>query len=204
MALNVTLVFTQHEENGFCSSSALQKIMEEVNPKVIFEELSHSNYHKIYIEKTLITLESSAIMKHLKNHDVKHIPIDTYDLPQGYYVNIDYMYDKLLHNAGVHSYRFRSLLDQKESVINQYGFLYLNNDYNDKLFENIDMLKERILDTLNDKKLFRIAHLEKEVVEKREDVIIDNVFNYSKENGCSNGLMFIGSGHRKSIKRFYW
>ena len=193
MALHITLVFTQHNENGFCSSSALQKIIEEVNPEVIFEELSIPNYQKAYIEKSLITLESIAIKKHLENQDVEHAPVDTYDLPQEYDKDVEYMYDKLLLNASSNSYHFRGLLDQKECVINQHGFQYLNSEQNDKLFETIDILKERILDALNSEDLFRIARLEKDVIEKREDVILDNIFNYSRENKYSKGLMFFST-----------
>jgi hypothetical protein len=201
MALNVTLILTQHNENGVCNSDTLLVIVESINPEVIFEELSHTNHHKAYIENSLVMLESIAIKKYLKNHDVEHIPVDTYDLPRDYNNNLTLIYGRLTKSAGEHSFQFRGLLDQKESVINQYGFQFLNSDQNEKLFENIDILRERILDILNDEKLFRIARLEKEVIEKREDVILDNIYKYSKENTYNNAMLFIGSGHQKSMTK---
>ncbi|EPR65643.1 hypothetical protein ADICYQ_5350 [Cyclobacterium qasimii M12-11B] len=85
------------------------------------------------------------------------------------------------------------------SLGNQHAFRIFNSDHIDVIIEKMDILKERILIFLNDEDLNRIALLEKEVIEKREDVILDNVYKYSKENNYTSGLMFIGSGHRKSI-----
>lgn len=199
MVFNVTLIFTQHQENGICTSDALLQIIESINPEVIFEELSHANYYKAHIEKTLNNLESVAIRKYLTNHDVIHIPVDTYDRPNNYERDQDHLYSKLTGSVGVHSFHLRGLLDQHASVISELGFHFLNSIENEKAFEKMDTLKESILNTLNDENLYRIARLDKQVVERRENEILDNVYNYSKKNTYSNALMFIGSGHRNSI-----
>jgi len=46
---NVTVIFTQHDEMGNCNPSELLKIVQSVQPEVIFEELQHSVYDQIYI-----------------------------------------------------------------------------------------------------------------------------------------------------------
>jgi hypothetical protein len=79
------------------------------------------------------------------------------------------------------------------------GFIFLNSNQNDKVFDEIAILRGKILETLNDANLFRIDSLEKEVIEKREIEIINNIYNYSKEYPYRQALLFIGSGHRKSI-----
>ena len=66
-------------------------------------------------------------------------------------------------------------------------------------FKEIDRLKEIILHKSNDENLFRIAELEKKVIENRENEIIDNIYNYSNEHKYSQAILFIGSGHRNSI-----
>lgn len=201
MASQVTLIFTHHKENGTCSSGALLELIEAARPEVIFEELSIENYRLAYEEISLTNLESVAIRKYLAIKTVKHIPVDTFELPVGYYKELDSMYQKVLFKAGEHSYRLKSLLDQKETLINHFGFHFLNGPKNELLFEHIEALKEKSLNRLNDEKLFLIAQTEKEVLEKREDVILDNIHRYCKENKFSKGLMFIGSGHQKSIKK---
>lgn len=48
---NITLVNTYHCEKGNCNLIELFKIIENINPEVIFEELYVSNYNEYYIEK---------------------------------------------------------------------------------------------------------------------------------------------------------
>ena len=99
----------------------------------------------------------------------------------------------------IESRDLRNILDDQSFLINQKGFNYLNSNQNDELFEKINILKERILNIINDKNLFQIDSLEKEVIEKRENDIIDNIYNFSKDHVYNQALLFIGSGHRKSM-----
>jgi hypothetical protein len=92
----ISLIFTKHKEAGQCNSAALLRILESVKPEVIFEELSFSNFHKIYKEQSITTLESDAIKQHLLTNAIKQVPVDTYDLPIDYYNELDLMYDKLI------------------------------------------------------------------------------------------------------------
>lgn len=157
MEFQVTLIFTQHIENGACSSDTLLQLIEAVKPELIFEELSLENYRLAYEEMSLNNLETVAIRKYLAYHEVEHIPVDTYELPKDYQRDLDSMYDKLISSVGEDSFRFRSILDWKESWINQYGFHFLNSPQNELLFEDIESLKEKALSKLNDDRLFRIA-----------------------------------------------
>ena len=201
MSCNVTLVFTQHRELGLCSSDALLRIIESVKPEVIFEELSEDNYHRAYTEGTLNNLESVAIRKYVKMHDIPHVPVDTFERPKNYDKDQSHLYGRVTSSAGVHSFHLRGLLDQHEAMITQFGFTYLNSHDNEKVFEAIDKLKLKVLETLNDQALHRMAKMIEEVIVIREDAILDNVYNYIRENNYSIGLMFIGSGHQKSIKK---
>ncbi len=197
---NITLIFTRHKECGNCNSMELHKLIEKICPEIIFEELSFSHYDESYKEKTLITLETNAIKKYLQNHKIEHIPVDTYNLPNSYYKDLDCMYNRILNNNKIiESHDLRNLLDNQSLLISQNGFNYLNSNQNDELFENFNILKERTLNTINDENLFRIDSLGKEVIEKREYEIITNIYNYSKEHIYNQALLFIGSGHRKSI-----
>lgn len=197
---NITLICTKHKECGNCNSMELHKIIKEICPEIIFEELSYSHFDKAYKEKSLITLETNAIKKYLQNHKIEHIPVDTYNLPNSYYKDLEYMYKRILNNNKIIESRdLRNLLDKQSLLISRNGFSYLNSNQNDELFGVFKILKERILNIINDENLFRIARLEKEVIEIREREIINNIYNYSKEHIYNQALLFIGSGHRKSI-----
>jgi hypothetical protein len=201
MRREITLIFTRHKETGDCNSDALLQILDSVKPEVIFEELSHALHHEAYVDRTLNNLESVAIRKYLANHDVEHIPVDTFNRPENFDKEQDKLNRKLTGGVGYDFFQLKGLLDQLESIVHQYGFHYLNSEENEKTFAKLDLLKKGVLDKLDDENLYRIARLEKRIIENREDVILDNVYKYSKENHFSKGLMFIGSGHRKSIMK---
>ena len=65
---NITLVCTRHGESGNCNSIELHDIIEKIRPEIIFEELSQSHFDESYKQETLITLETNAIKKYLKNN----------------------------------------------------------------------------------------------------------------------------------------
>ena len=82
---------------------------------------------------------------------------------------------------------------------NQCGFSFLNSNQNDEIFEEIKILKVRVLNAINAETLFSIDRLEKEIIENREHEIINNIYNYSNDHIYTQALLFIGSGHRKSM-----
>lgn len=144
-------------------------------------------------------METSAIKQYQKSHNTINVPVDTYPLPEDYYYEIDHMYNKLTNRKTYESEVLCNLLDRQSQLIYNYGFLFLNSQENIKHFESFDLLKERVLASINDENLFRIHRMEKEVIRKREFEIVENIYNFSKENNYKTGLMFIGSGHGKSI-----
>jgi len=196
---NIDVIFTRHKVSGNCNSIELNRIIEKIRPEIIFEELSYSNFDKAYKEKSLITLETNAIKKYLHNHNIEHIPVDTYNLPNKYHESLDYMLDRIIISNLIESRDLQKILDDQSLWIIQEGFNFLNSNQNDQIFEDINTLKEKIINTINDQNLFHIASLEKEVIEKRENVIIDNIYNFSKENRFNQAILFIGAGHRKSM-----
>jgi hypothetical protein len=194
--INITLIFSKHRAAGQCNAENLLRIILAVKPEVIFEELSFSNFHKIYKEQCLTTLESDAIKQHLLTNAIKQVPVDTYDLPIDYYKELDLMYDKLIYGQNQDSYSFRKLLEQQSGLEAQYGFPFLNSLENETYFEKIDAFKQQIVAALKDENLQRILRLEKEMIDKREEAMLNNVYRFAKANAFNAGLMFIGSGHQ--------
>lgn len=201
MDKNIIVIFSRHEEGGKCTSGALVQIMTYVKPDIIFEELSHSLYNEAYIDKTLNNLESVAIRKYLEDHHTKHIPVDTYDRPEHYQRDQDTLWKRLIGGINQYSFHLISLSKQLPEVISRGGFEFLNSEKNEQLFEELESLKRSALEVLNDEKLYQLSRLDKEVIEKREDTILDNIYRYREEHDFDNGLMLIGSGHMKSIKQ---
>lgn len=77
---NITLINTAHSELGRCNSDELYKIIESINPQVIFEELPSKSFNYYYSDSPYcIPLEVKCIKKYLQNHKAKHIPVDIAD-----------------------------------------------------------------------------------------------------------------------------
>ena len=68
---NITLISTRHDEVGKCNSNELYKIIESINPELIFEEIPPSYFDKYYIDRSCNNLETDTINKYLETHDVK-------------------------------------------------------------------------------------------------------------------------------------
>lgn len=199
MPKKITLIFTRHKESGFCTADALLKIIEAVQPNVIFEELSEINYDKVYREKSLETLESDAVKKYLENNSIPHIPVDCLHRSVEMEEEQDRLWSKLTAAPGQPSFQLRSLLEQQMSMVTFHGFDFLNSIQNDLFIESIEKQKEEVLQYLQDEGLFQLAKRDKEIIHKREEVMLNKVYEYFKENEAQNALMFIGSGHRKAI-----
>lgn len=196
---NLHLIFTTHEEAGICNSKELLKIIRDINPDLIFEELEEAIHDRIYIENKQTSLETNAIKEYLNDHKILHIPVDTFKRPVKFHDDCDHMYNRILGRGGVEGFDYRKGIDSLISIKAQYGFQFLNSDYNDQLFKEIDRLKVNVLKSANDENLFHISDLERSVFEKREDVILDNIYNISKDHPYQRALLCMGSGHRNSM-----
>lgn len=205
---NLNIIFTRHKGSGNCNSEELYKIIDRVDPEIIFEELSVANFYRSYKDNKLVTLETTAIKLYLLENDVKQLPVDTFERPELFDEQVEFMYDKLLNaHDQIGSENLRGLIDKRELYASRYGFSFLNSRFNDALMDEFNRLKETALTILNDENLRQINALEKNVIEKREDQMLANIYWYSKDNPYRQGLFFIGSGHRESIlkkiKKFY-
>jgi len=64
---NITLICTKHKKCGECNSDELHKIIESISPEIIFEELSHSAFHRYYQEEIpTLSLETLTLYNNLQ------------------------------------------------------------------------------------------------------------------------------------------
>jgi hypothetical protein len=187
---NIILICTAHSEIGKCNSGELYKIIEEYKPEIIFEELSLNAYNECYGNQNRFTLETSAIKRYLVNHKIEHIPIVGSELTK----DLDCKFEILTKYSN-----YRSLIDTLTSLEEKNGFQFLNSEQCDELFEKITTLERQILKDNDDIILSRIYQWGNETIDKYENEILKNVYDYSTVNEYNTALMFIGSAHRKSI-----
>jgi pheromone shutdown protein TraB len=196
---NITLICTLHREHGKCNSEELYKIIEKINPEIIFEEISNFRLDAYYTDKTYKSLETNTIMKYLEKHQIEHIPVDNHGMTESQvislYKNFDYMNEQLSYSA-----EYTELWEKHMSLTIQGGFDYINSNGSDELMEKIETMKKYLLKIFNNELLFNAYTLFNEIViDKREYEMIKNIYKYSKEHKVNNAIFLIGAEHRRSI-----
>lgn len=73
---NITLICTEHGENGLCNLDELYSIIEKINPEIIFEEIPPTFSDAYYKYQNRNNLETSAINRYLESHQIEHVPVD--------------------------------------------------------------------------------------------------------------------------------
>jgi hypothetical protein len=197
---NITLLSSFHTTRGKCNPDELYKIIEEIQPEIIFEEIPPSCFDVYYVTKIRKTLESDTVNKYAENHNIQHIPIDSDNVPsESFFNDLQYLYNRIEGIADINGYNYRTFVDKNSEYVKMYGFQYLNSDSCSNIQNAINEAIEKGVQKINNEKLFLTLKQWKDVNNNRENEMIKNIYNYSKENQYNQAILLIGSGHRKSI-----
>ena len=194
---NITLIATVHSENGKCNSDELYKIIESINPEVIFEELSNDLFDKFYNGNQIPneSVEMKCIERYLQNHNIRHIPVDIDVSPNLSNAEINYMFN---------SFRkydvYKKLEYERDLLTAQEGFDYLNSKKCSELFDKMKIAEKNLIEfEISKNMLFHIYKLFHQEHDNRENAMLQNIYNYCKENRYNQAVFLIGSAHRSSI-----
>lgn len=197
---DITLISTRHDEVGNCNSNKLYKIIESVNPEVIFEEIPPSYFDRYYISRTRRNLETDTINWYLETHSIEHIPVDSDDVPsESFFEKYGEMMKRVEGLTDINGFNYRTLIDNNRSYIEMYGFRYLNSVHSISHNDGIREAVEKGLEKINNDKLSETYKLWSDVIEKREHEMLQNIYRYSKEHSYDRAVFTLGAGHRKSI-----
>ncbi|MDZ7659492.1 hypothetical protein [Fodinibius sp.] len=194
----ITLIATAHKERGICNSNELYKIIEQISPEIIFEELTSDKFTTIYEGSHTGNLETNTIKRYLQKHPIAHFPVG------------------LAVNELIDVRRFKNDVDKMTSVFNQFneyqdlynqheiwsqllGFPYLNSNRCGELFERLHALEADIVKMKNREKLSQMFKDWLDIQDRRENEIIKNIYNYSDQNKYNKALILVGAAHRKPI-----
>ena len=221
---NITLIGTNHSEKGKCNSDELYKIIEAINPEVIFEEIPSiifdmfyngkchfDEFHKILkykLPNNLLDridilplsdtpLEINCVKKYLQIHNIKNIPVDI-DINSELSTKMKMMFGEFYKHDDV----YKNFVDECKLLTEQYGFDYLNSKKYLDLDEKMKLREKQLIESncFNKNELLSIYELSfKEIMDDREDAMLRNIYHYSKANVYNQAVFLIGARHRKSI-----
>lgn len=190
---NVTLLSSFHISLGRCNSGELYKIIEALQPDVIFEELPEDIFHRIYHGGyNPRSNEAITIKKYLEKYPTQHFPVDTSKRNEFDFFNEFDLISK-------RSAQYTELCVQQKLKIEQSGYSFLNSNSSIELLEKINELEERVLLEISNPRLLRQYRLDRETHEQREIEMLQSIYNYSKMYKYNNALFICGAEHRKPI-----
>jgi len=190
---NITLLSSFHIELGKCNAEELYKIITEIKPEIIFEELPQALFHTIYAEGyDPHSLEAIAINKYLKEHHVEHIPVDTLEKKEE---DMFGGYNIILKK----STEYDKLFKQQLSLISQHGYQFLNGSSCLELMDEMHKVEENVLLEINDAQLLKQYKSDGELQDKRAIAMLQNIYDYSKKHRYDKALFICGAEHRKSM-----
>ena len=191
---NITLICTTHKIIGKCIPAELYKIIQKINPEVIFEEIDFSRINDFYRNQFVKTIETPAIVKYLQNNNCNHIPVETYDIPNSYIKNEDYL-NKIFANNNKYNELYKKVFDGTKEK----GFFFLNNDECSDIFEEIINFKENYIKNIYDENINNIYKSWLSIENNRENEMLKNIYDFSIENNYNSALFITGARHRKSF-----
>ena len=193
---NVTLVGTHHSEFGKCNSDELYKIIESINPEVIFDELPSDAFNMFYNDSfdmhyansillnrhpPQVFLEVKCIKKYKQTHNVEIFPVDI-DVRQKlskYQDEISFMFFTFFNNDD-----YQRLDNENDVLIEQEGFHYLNSEKFLDFLEKKEVMEKNIMKSEVEKSrlidIYKLFHAEQYDI--RENAMLQNIYNYSKGN----------------------
>lgn len=186
----ITLISTVHKEIGKCNSEELCKIIETLNPDVIFLEAfenSYSDYLNFLLSQFGVLqerLEFKALQIYSQNHTFQYVPVLNYELSDDFETKLEIVSNNM---------DYRSLFDNYISLETENGFQFLNSEKQITYQEQMRELENRIIDN-------NVMHQKaNESIDAYEHSMLRNIYLFCKDNSFESAIFMCGAGHRKTI-----
>lgn len=204
----ITLVATGHKEKGLCNANELYKIIEQICPDVIFEEIPPLKLEAVYSGTRQASLEVKAIKEYLQKYPgILHYPVDL-DIDQATDKEIRREVDGMPFICNTYSEEYNYLDGLLSLQSEKYGFPYLNSDKCSDLIIRKKVLEKQVLEALKkDKNHTAMDHERLGLAYKqwlcqhdeRENEMIRNIYSYMEQKNYDKALFLVGAAHRKPI-----
>jgi hypothetical protein len=197
---NITLISTEHRSSGKCNSDELCTILESINPNVIFEEETDDDKYISYYSdsNSFKSLEVQAIIKHKQKHTIRHIPVDAKPNQYLSFKEWDYLFNTFNKYVA-----YKQIVKDHCALRDKDGFDYLNSKKCAELFVKMKNIERQIIEfsAVDKNELFRIYELFHREHDYRENTMLLNIYNFTKENQYNQAVFLLGFAHRNSVEQ---
>ena len=195
----ITLIGVMHKEIGKCNTDELYNILEIIKPDIIFEETS--------VYKNMLTYtwgidpnspELRAIQKYIQNYRAKCIPIDNFKRPENF-KELEDNFALAFINKNEKNIELYKLFDISNEYIKKNGIKGMNTKY----FDELNRKKQKLCDEYIKNYILEIIEkydeYENIIFEKRENIMIETIYEFSNNYNNFNAALVIGADHRVTI-----
>jgi hypothetical protein len=189
----VTLVCTVHKENGAANASNLYKILDQVQPEVIFLEVTPDDFKNYY---TAPGLEPKAVLAYKRTLNVTLIPVDLKIIDKNIHTKFQRLFGVIDANSTV-EYQKKDHDIQKR--VYESGFSYLNSDQCSKDHAELNSQDFKTVRKVNDPEITELYEYWNAMISLRESEMINGIYEYSRDNAFQKAVFLVGAAHRDSM-----
>lgn len=190
----VSVVFTEHEENGLATISELLAILERVKPEVIFLECPPEAFDN-YLKGSHAKLEPAAVSRYREVHPVDLIPVDLPTPEAAFFSNYRDLIERMHRTDPMHD----QFANRHKQYVNAHGFTYLNSTHCSDLFSKRHEAVLASIDKINDHKLAECYDSWITTNKLRDTAMMTNIANYCRLAQFRRAAFLVGAAHRLSI-----
>ena len=189
--MSTIIVFgTAHSEGGACTSDELYKIIQEINPEVVFCEASPEKL-PLYIKRTdVITPELGVIKRLIKEKSIEIVPVDVNEDP--FDKRLEAMFSLFKRKMKV--YFNASNIHSNETYLK--GFTFLNSEDSDKIFRDKNSMEKFFVEKVKYKELSDFYSDWLKWNDLRENQWINLIHDYFQKYKSKKAILLVGANHR--------
>ncbi|MBS1526282.1 MAG: hypothetical protein JST19_11565 [Bacteroidetes bacterium] len=141
-----------------------------------------------------------ALRPYIAAHKPVVVAVDTDDIPdKTLYDGYRRVFDELKKLEGSYGYDFSNSVKTNKRHAETYGFKYLNSEHGIVHNEALNEAMNRGLKQINDDSLTVAHNAWVELSDKRENIMLENIYTYSKEYPYERAVFLLGAAHRKAM-----
>jgi hypothetical protein len=192
---HLTVVLTAHRDAGLCNEDELLRILRDIDPGVIFEELSSASFRCAYGDMSMNTLEVRAIRRLLKEKAILHFPVDEIGPPVGFRERMD----SLLDYVETDSLEYVSAVEEAKWKAAQLGFGFFATAEFAELSALARHALAKSVTEANSDILMEALSTWNDLMQRREEAMVSTVLSEIHKNPERKAAFLVGAEHRKTI-----
>ena len=193
----IVLLGTTHRESGSCNERELARILEALEPEVVFEETRPSDFDLIYSKNPPHGLEPRALKNYATKKPVKQVPVDCYTIAPDFAESIN----RLFNYVESYSNEYLSANAKMHEMSWKYGFDFLNSQECLDLVEYQRSVFDQAVNASGDRNLIDLLSEWNQSLYHRENAMVDGIYDFCRNNSFKKGLFMIGTNHLPFIGR---